>query len=208
MHAWDCNHCVAKSYTTTSISMIVPRFTFFTVKFVIRCDQVTNIFRSGHDCTSTSSARNPRYFRLQADIASWVLRKVRVDTMLTPEPSSTSARDSIGYSREDLEVSLSSSAGFRRGSEGLLSSTKFGKSCNRSRCTSSRLSFFLFRISVGLCIGFPCSSSLVLPLISSAGLSVYLLTSNTESCYEDDEVGVGVVEELVGKPRTTNGSVR
>ena len=34
-----------------------------------------------------------------------------------------------------------------------------------------------------------------------------LLTSNTESCDEDDEeVGVGVVEELVDKPGTTNGA--
>ena len=34
-----------------------------------------------------------------------------------------------------------------------------------------------------------------------------LLTSNTESCDEDDEeVGVGVVGELVQKPGTTNGT--
>ena len=44
-------------------------------------------------------------------------------------------------------------------------------------------------------------SPLVLPLLSGTGFSVYLLTSNTESCDEgDDEVGVGVVEELVVKP--------
>ena len=37
---------------------------------------------------------------------------------------------------------------------------------------------------------------------------MYLLTSNTESCDEDDgEVGEGVVEEeLADKPRTTNGA--
>ena len=36
---------------------------------------------------------------------------------------------------------------------------------------------------------------------------MYLLTSNTESCDEDDdEVGEGVVEELVDKPRTTSGT--
>ena len=35
---------------------------------------------------------------------------------------------------------------------------------------------------------------------------MYLLTSNTESCDEDDgEVGEGVVEEeLAGRPRTTS----
>ena len=48
---------------------------------------------------------------------------------------------------------------------------------------------------------------LVLPLLSGAGFSVYLLTSNTESCDEDDdEVGVGVVEELEDEPGTTNGT--
>ena len=51
------------------------------------------------------------------------------------------------------------------------------------------------------------SSSLVLPLLSSTGFSVYVLVSNTESCDEDDEeVGVGVVEELVDKPGTTKGT--
>ena len=36
---------------------------------------------------------------------------------------------------------------------------------------------------------------------------MYLLTSNTESCDEDDdEVGVGVVEELADKPGTVNGT--
>ena len=36
---------------------------------------------------------------------------------------------------------------------------------------------------------------------------MYLFVSNTESCDEDDdEVGVGVVEEHVDKPKTTNGT--
>ena len=36
---------------------------------------------------------------------------------------------------------------------------------------------------------------------------MYLLTSNTESCDEDvEEVGVDDVEELVKKPRKTNGT--
>ena len=105
-------------------------------------------------------------------------------------------------------------AGFLRGSEGSRSSTKFplnscsqsGKSCNGSLCTSSRLSFlFLFSVSVCLCNGFHRSSSLVLPLLSVAGISMFLLTSSTESCDEDDEeVGVGVVKELVDIPGTTN----
>ena len=65
----------------------------------------------------------------------------------------------------------------------------------------------MFSVSVDWCSGFPRSSSIVLPLLSGTGFSVYLLSSNTESCDEDDdEVGVGVVEELVDKPGTTNGT--
>ena len=82
-HRYDCIHCVAKVLYHHGKSMIVPRFTFLTKNFVIRCDQVTKMFRSGHDCTSTSSARSPCYFRLQANITMWVLRKVRLFTVLT-----------------------------------------------------------------------------------------------------------------------------
>ena len=65
----------------------------------------------------------------------------------------------------------------------------------------------MFGVSVDLCIKFPRSSSLLLPLLSSTGFSAYRLTSNAESCDEDaEEVGVGVVEELVDKPGTTNGT--
>ena len=64
-----------------------------------------------------------------------------------------------------------------------------------------------FRFLLVHAAGFPCSSSLVLPLLSGTGFSVYLLTSNTESCDEDvGEIGVGVVKELVDKPGTTNGT--
>ena len=102
---------------------------------------------------------------------------------------------------------------FHRGSKRLCSSTKLSlnscsqssNSCNRSLCTSSRPSLiFLFSVSVGLCGGFLRISSLVLSLLSGTGFSVYLLSSNTESC--DEEVDVGVVEELVVKPGTTNGT--
>ena len=60
-----------------SYFVIVPRFTFFTEIFLICCNQITEIFRSGHDCVSASSARRPCHFRLQANITIWVLRKVR-----------------------------------------------------------------------------------------------------------------------------------
>ena len=121
------------------------RFTFFTENFVIRCDQVT---RSAHDCTSTSSARRPRNFSLQADIAIWVLRKVRA-----------------GFHRGSK--GLLSSTKFS-----LNSCSQSGNSCNRSHCTSSRPSFLLvFSVSVDLCIVFPRRSSLVLPLLSGTGFS-------------------------------------
>ena len=69
---------------TTVLPNLVPqrRIDDCYENFVIRCYQVTEIFRSGHDCTSTSSARRNCYFRHQADIAVWVFREVRVDTVL------------------------------------------------------------------------------------------------------------------------------
>ena len=81
--------CTGRTVTTGLLSQEPPRHTgdcsaiHFTKNFLICSNQISEMFRSGHDCTSTSSARNPRYFRLQADVAIWVLRKVRVDTMLT-----------------------------------------------------------------------------------------------------------------------------
>ena len=53
--------------------------------------------------------------------------------------------------------------------------------------------YFLFLVSEGLSSGFHRKSSLVLPLFSLAVFSVYLPTSNTESCDENvEEVGVDV----------------
>ena len=66
-----------------SVSMIVSRFTTFTETFVIRWNQITKIFRSRHDCTSAFSARSPGNLGSQADIAMWVLWKVRMYTVLT-----------------------------------------------------------------------------------------------------------------------------
>ena len=50
---------------------------------MIRCDQITEIFPSWHDCTSTSSARSSCCSCLQADITIWVLWKVRKYTVRT-----------------------------------------------------------------------------------------------------------------------------
>ena len=63
------------------------------------------------------------------------------------------------------------------------------------RCVLLRvLHYFCFRFLLVYASGFPVAP----------GFSAYLLTSKTESCDEDDEVGVE--EELVDKPRTTNGT--
>ena len=79
-----------------------------------------------------------------------------------------------------------------------------------SLCTSFDSPIFI--LVFGFCgfhaAGPPRSSPLVLPLLSGTGFSVYLLTSNTESCDEDDgEVGEDLVEEeLADIPGTTNGT--
>ena len=181
--------------------MIVPRFTFFTKNFVIRCNQVTKMFRSG---------------RLQADITIWVLRKVRVDTVLTRSWFHFCLRLHWKVMRW-LGSVLASLLCFPQGFVEVLSSTKFalnfcGQSSNSrdtSLCTSSRsLLLFLFSVSVNSCSGSPRSPSLVFPLLSGTGFSVYRLTSSTESCDEDDgEVGESVVEEeLADKPGKINGT--
>ena len=67
--------CTGRTVTTGLLSQEPPRHTgdcsaiHFTKNFLICSNQISEMFRSGHDCTSTSSARNPRYLRLQADVA-------------------------------------------------------------------------------------------------------------------------------------------
>ena len=51
------------------ISMIVSRFTTFTQKFVICCNQITKIFCTRYDFANTSSAWGPRDLGLLADLA-------------------------------------------------------------------------------------------------------------------------------------------
>ena len=195
--------------------MIVTRFTFFTENFCDLQFSSHQHFPLWARLYQHVFCKKPSLFSSSSRYRNLGPSESACRHYAYTEPGSTFARDSIGNSWEELEVSRSLGAGFLCGSEGLLSSTKFslnscsqcGKSCNRSLCTSSCPSFlFLFSVSVGLCSGFPRSSSLVLPLLSGTGFSVYLL-SNTESCDEDDdEVGVGVVEELADKPGTTNGT--
>ena len=61
--------------------MIFSWVTSFTKNFVISGLKITQIFRSGCDCTSTSSARSP-----QADVTISVYGEVSIDTVLTPSP--------------------------------------------------------------------------------------------------------------------------
>ena len=156
------------------------------------------MFRSWHDCTSTSSARCPLLFSSSIRYHNLGLSEsaCRHCAYLNPVPLLLTAA---------LEVRRLPCSGFPQSSVEELSSTKFslnscsqfGNSCDISLCTSSDSPvLFLFSVSVGSCSGFPRSSSLVLPLLSGTGFSVDLLTSNTESCDEDDgEAGEGVVEE-------------
>ena len=122
----------------------------------------------------------PRFFFVFQQISQFGSFGKCVQTLCLPEPGSTFARDSIGDSWEELEVS-SFLGRVSRGSVRLRSSTKFSlKSCshssksyNRSLCTFSSSSFLvLFSVSVGSCSGFPHSSSLVLPPLSCTGFSV------------------------------------
>ena len=56
-------------------------------------------------------------------------------------------------------------------------------------------------------MGLPVALHTYFHFFLGTGFSVYLLSSNTESCDEDDDdVSVGVVKELVDKPGTTNGT--
>ena len=72
-----------------------------------------------------------------------------------------------------------------------------------NRVVIVRVLHFLFPVASGL-------MQRVSPKLltqTCTGFSVYLISSNTESCDEgDEEVGVVVVEELVDKPGTTNGT--
>ena len=66
-----------------SVSMIVSRFTSFTKDFVVRSSLISKMFRSGHDRSSAFSARSPRYFRPQTDMATPVFREMSKNVLFT-----------------------------------------------------------------------------------------------------------------------------
>ena len=145
---------------TTELPNLVPlrhiddllRDSSFTEKFVICSYQVTKTFRSGHECTSTSSARSPRYFCVQADIAIRVLRQVLVDTMLTRTRFHFCSRLRVVIHEKSWEYLDPYAQGFPTALKDYFhrlkisrnSCSQSGKTCNRTLCTSSCPSFFVF----------------------------------------------------------------
>ena len=122
------------------------------------------MFRSGHHCTSTSSARGPCYFGLQAYFTIRILRKVREHTVPTWTRFHVCSRLHWRFMRDELEVSALLCIRSRRSSSEVLSSTKFslnscsqlGNSCDKSLCTfSDSLFIFWFSVSVESCNGSP-----------------------------------------------------
>ena len=181
----DCDHCVAKSCTTTACRWLLQDSLSSLRCFRIRCYQVTKMFRSGHDCTSTSSDRSPRYFRPQADITIWVLRKVRIFTVLTRARYHFCSRLHWKFMRwlgsvltSLLWVSPKALLKYFHQPNSL--GTPAANPASHALCLFVLLLifhfYFLFSVSVDLCSGFLCSSSLTLPLISGTALSVDLLT--------------------------------
>ena len=77
-----------------SIGVRLMRFTLaniskrwiFVSNFSVTYHKSPKMFRSGHDCTSTSSARSPCNFGSEADIAISALRQVGKGAALTPIP--------------------------------------------------------------------------------------------------------------------------
>ena len=65
------------------ISMIVPRFTFFTENFVICSNSISDFSALGMTALARLLQEAPCYFGHQAYCTIWVLRKVRKYTVLT-----------------------------------------------------------------------------------------------------------------------------
>ena len=114
----------------------------------------------------------------------------------------TFARGSKGNSWEELEASRCSGT-LSSNNQCLNSCSQSGTPCNSPLRNSSSSFLFVISISVDSCHEFPPAneSSLAFSLLLVAGISV----SVTVSC--DGDVGeVDVVEQLVDKPGTANGT--
>ena len=152
--------CVSNGMSvSTALPTLVPprhiddcsRFTLFTENFVICCYQVTKIFLLWHDCTSTSSARRPRYFCLQADVTILGPSESACRHCAHPKPIPLLLATpliiheknwkSLDIHDQGFRVALKDSV-HRPNSPWTLAIN--GNSCNRSLCTSSRPLFFVF----------------------------------------------------------------
>ena len=174
LHGWDCSHWVAKSCTTTACQWLF-RDSFCSLRTLWSgSHQISEIFRSGHDYTSASSAENPCYIGLQAYFTIWILRKVREGAVFA-------------------RIRFHACSRLHWRSSEVLSPTKFSlNSCSQSRnsCAKSYLYLFWFVpfwfwfSSLDSCNGSPRSSSFTPLFLSDTGASTSLF-SDTESLLDD-----------------------
>ena len=151
--------------------MIISWFTSFHWALLRSAVIKSPIFRSGYDCTSTSSARSLSTFSSSNRYRNLGPSESACRHCAYPNPGSTFARDSIGNSWEELEVSRCPCDGSPRSSTRTLSSTKFslnscslsGKSRNSSHCNSSSSSYLMggFSVFAGSGNGFLRNSTLI-----------------------------------------------
>ena len=171
--------------------MIVPRFTFLTENFVICCHQVNvplwaQLYQHAFCKKPLLFSSSSRYHNLGPSESAYI-------HCACPNPVPLLLATPLFIQEKnwkclDVQRRVSPSVCWTTSSTkfSLNSCSQSGNSCTRSLCTSSCPSFFFaFLVSAGPCSGFLRNFPLVLPILSVAGFSVYLLTSNTESCDED-----------------------
>ena len=139
------------------VSVIVARLNVFTSNFVIRSNQITNIFRSGHTLYQHVFCQKPLLFSSSHRYPNLGPSESAYKHCAYPNPVSAFVRGSTGCSWDDLEVSWLHCSGFLQSSGSVLSWTKFssksgsesGNSCDISLCTSfDSLFLFWFSFSV------------------------------------------------------------
>ena len=204
LHGYDCIHCVAKSCTTTACRWLF-RDSLSSLKTlwsaVIKSPKCCAL---GTTKPARISARSPYYFR-QADITIWVLRKVRLHTVLTRTRFHFYSRFRWKFMRWLGSVLTSLLWVFPKA---LLKCFHQPNSPWIPKANQAIHAIYLFVLLLipqfDFCFRFLWihAAGHTEALHSYFHFSVYLLTSNTDSCDEDDgEVGEGVVEEeLADKP--------
>ena len=202
LHGLDCNHWVAKSRTTTAHRWLCRD----------SHPSLTTLWSAVINSPKFSALGTTVPVRLlQEALVIFVLKQVSQfrsfgkweKTPCLPGNGTTFARGSIGNSWEEMGVCWCGWT-FLSTRFSLKSCSHSGGSCDSSLRNSSSSSFlFVFSFSADPRDGIPRNSSLTISLLSFAGFSVLI----TVSCDEDvDEAGEDEVEELVDRPRTTNGT--